>query len=489
MKYRLAGASYRMIAEKLTEDRANAYADANGVSVERAMKKIPPVSKRTAWDDVTAEMEDLRRETEVQRADLMALENARRVGSPRPKKHSSGSPIHPWRYSYLWVYRGAIREGCHMPRHPDTVAVGVPMGAHLLRRLDAVASDLGMDRPEAFHKALHCSWYTSGNELAARDRQRRQRLPRLRVLSTGSAAPSPTWSTPCRTCRPAAWADDGCSPGKVRRSTPPRPPALSSGHVASSVTGLYPWLGYTVSDRVSVWGVTGYGTGALALTPGEAPALTSGLSMGMAAGGMRGDLADSVVAGFGLAFKADALWVGTAIDGVEGPGGNLAATEAAATRVRTGLEASRGYRFERGLSLTPSVEVGLRHDGGDAERGAGLAVGAGLVVSDTSTGLAVDVRVRMLLVHQADGFSERGLSLAVSYDPTPSTPLGFTARVEPSWGGQAQSGAAALWGRQTMAGMAPGGVASGNRLDGEVGYGLPVGGRLVGTPRVGIGAS
>ena len=207
------------------------------------------------------------------------------------------------------------------------------------------------------------------------------------------------------------------------------------------MTGLYPWLGYTVSDRVSVWGVTGYGTGALALTPGEAPALTSGLSMGMAAGGMRGDLADSVVAGFGLAFKADALWVGTAIDGVEGPGGNLAATEAAATRVRTGLEASRGYRFERGLSLTPSVEVGLRHDGGDAERGAGLDVGAGLVVSDTSTGLAVDVRVRMLLVHQADGFSERGLSLAVSYDPTPSTPLGFTARVEPSWGGQAQSGA------------------------------------------------
>ena len=82
MKYRLAGASYRMIAEKLTEDRANAYADANGVSVERAMKKIPHVSKRTAWDDVTAEMEDLRRETEVQRSDLMALENARLDSTP-----------------------------------------------------------------------------------------------------------------------------------------------------------------------------------------------------------------------------------------------------------------------------------------------------------------------------------------------------------------------------------------------------------------------
>ena len=76
MPYRLAGASYRSIAAKLTEDRANASADANGVSVERAMKQLPHVSKRTAWDDVTAELEELRRETEVQRADLMALENA-----------------------------------------------------------------------------------------------------------------------------------------------------------------------------------------------------------------------------------------------------------------------------------------------------------------------------------------------------------------------------------------------------------------------------
>ena len=64
MQYRLAGASYRSIAAKLTEDRANAYADANGISVERAMKQLPHVSKRTAWDDVTAELEELRRETE-----------------------------------------------------------------------------------------------------------------------------------------------------------------------------------------------------------------------------------------------------------------------------------------------------------------------------------------------------------------------------------------------------------------------------------------
>ena len=264
---------------------------------------------------------------------------------------------------------------------------------------------------------------------------------------------------------------------------------VTAGQVASAVTGLYPWLGYKLSDRVSVWGVTGYGKGALTLMPGAGAALTSGLSMAMAAAGTRGALVAGGASGFELAFKADALWVGTSIDGVEGPGGNLTATAAAVTRFRTGLEAARGYALAGRLSLRPSVEVGLRHDGGDAENGAGLDVGGGLVMSDTSTGLTVDMRVRTLVMHQADGFSERGMALSLSYNPTPSTPLGFTARVAPSWGGEATSGAEAMWGRETMAGMANGGLASGNRLEGEVGYGLPVGSRFVGTPRVGFSTS
>ncbi len=251
----------------------------------------------------------------------------------------------------------------------------------------------------------------------------------------------------------------------------------------------YPWLGYKMTERVTVWGVAGYGTGGLRLTPDSGQALESGLSMAMAAAGTRGELVAGGASGFALAFKADALWVGTAIDGVDGPAGRLKATDAAVTRFRTGLEGSRAYTLAGRLSLTPSVEVGLRHDGGDAETGAGMDVGAGLVVSDAGTGLAVDVRVRMLLVHQDEDFSERGVAVSLSYNPTPQTPLGLVARVAPSWGGQATSGAEALWGRETMAGMAHGGVAQGNRFDGEVGYGLPVGSRLVGTPRVGVSTS
>ena len=120
-----------------------------------------------------------------------------------------------------------------------------------------------------------------------------------------------------------------------------------------------------------------------------------------------------------------------------------------------------------------------------------VAASAGLVFADAVTGLSVDVRVRRLLVHQADGFAESGMSISVSYNPTPSTPLGFTARVSAAWGGESMSGAQALWGRESMGGMGQDPLlgGGGQRLDTEVGYGLPIGSRFVGTPRAGVRTS
>ena len=57
----------------------------------------------------------------------------------------------------------------------------------------------------------------------------------------------------------------------------------STGQMTTSMTGLYPWAGDQVTDRVSVWGVTGYGTKAMSLTPGSADALETGVSTAMTA--------------------------------------------------------------------------------------------------------------------------------------------------------------------------------------------------------------
>ena len=209
---------------------------------------------------------------------------------------------------------------------------------------------------------------------------------------------------------------------------------VDSGQMTSAVTGLYPWIGYKASERVTVWTVAGYGAGGLLLSPGAGTPIETGLSMAMAAGGGRGQILGGGE-GFGLAFKADALWVGTRTDESNGPGGHLRGTSAAVNRLRTALEGSQSMELGGRMALTPSVEVGIRQDGGDAETGTGMDVGAGLVLADGVTGLAVDIRVRRLLVHQAEGFAESGMSISVSYNPTPSTPLGFTARVSPAWGG------------------------------------------------------
>ncbi len=160
--------------------------------------------------------------------------------------------------------------------------------------------------------------------------------------------------------------------------------------------------------------------------------------------------------------------------------------------MRAAFRGLRGFILGGGrLSLTPSVEVGLRRDGGDAETCAGMDVGGGLAFSDTVTELSLDVRVRTLLVHQAEGFTDRGMSLSLGWDPTPVEPAGADGEGRPVVGrfgarrGRGVVGATrwpTAWARSRCTGPC-------GQLNAEVGYGLPVGARFVGTPRVGLATS
>ena len=69
------------------------------------------------------------------------------------------------------------------------------------------------------------------------------------------------------------------------------------------------------------------------------------------------------LAAFLVRTKSDALTAASA--------DNPAAAPALASRVRTALEGSRTLRFAR-QTLAPSVELGVRQDGGDAQTGLGL---------------------------------------------------------------------------------------------------------------------
>ena len=148
-----------------------------------------------------------------------------------------------------------------------------------------------------------------------------------------------------------------------------------AGAMASTLTGVWPWTRYALGERLSVWGVAGYGGGSLTLEPraedgARAEAIGTDLDLMMAAAGLRGVALDGGGDGPTLAVKTDALIVRAASDAVSGPGGNLAAAEAEVTRLRLGLEGSRPLPLADGSTLTPGMEIAMRHDGGDGRPGA-----------------------------------------------------------------------------------------------------------------------
>ena len=262
-----------------------------------------------------------------------------------------------------------------------------------------------------------------------------------------------------------------------------------AGRMASSLTGLYPYVGYELAERLSLWGTAGYGQGDLALVMQGGESHHTAMDLTMAAVGARGDLVRQA-GGLSLAIESDALLVRTTSAAVSDPSGLLAAAVADVSRLRLGLESSLELGLAGGRLLTPTVELGLRHDGGDAETGFGVELGGGTVFADAARGLMAQVMVRGLVAHEAADFRDWRVSGSLRFDPTPSSKLGPAVALTPSWGGASSGGVAALLGRETLAGLAAYEAASVGRLDAEAAYGLAVfGGRATGTPYLRVGQS
>ena len=272
-----------------------------------------------------------------------------------------------------------------------------------------------------------------------------------------------------------------------------------SGTVSSTLTGLWPWGRHALSERVTAWGVTGYGAGALTLTPENADgtaqaALRTDLDVAMGAVGVRG-VALEAPAGGGpeLAVKTDALGVRTTSAGTRG----LAASEADVTRLRLGLEGTwQGLVIGTG-TLAPSLELGVRHDGGDAETGFGLDVGGGLGWSDPVRGVSAELHGSALASHGSRGFRDVGLSGRFGWEPAPGG-RGPTLTLSQTMGGASTGGMNALLERGTLEGLAANDAGSGSgdallasrRFEMRFGYGVAAfGDRFTATPEAGLGMS
>ena len=271
-----------------------------------------------------------------------------------------------------------------------------------------------------------------------------------------------------------------------------------SGTVESTLTGIYPYGAVDVNDRLRAWAAAGLGEGMLTLTP-ENPetgaddrALKTDMSLGMMALGAKGALVEpGAGGGLRLGVETDAFWVRTSSDALRSEAGNLEAAQADVTRLRLGLDGGYVFALEGGATLEPTFELGLRHDGGDAETGYGVDVGGGLAWTAPALGLSAQISGRGLLAHEAAGLRDRGISGALAWDPDPASDRGPTLTLTQAMGAASAGGADALLGRQTLADLAANDNGfEARRLEVKLGYGLPAfGERFTSTPELGFGLS
>ncbi len=279
-----------------------------------------------------------------------------------------------------------------------------------------------------------------------------------------------------------------------------------AGTVASTMTGLFPYGRYATSDRVTLWGIAGYGAGEFTLRPEKAgdaqdsPAtMRVDMDLAMGAVGLRGIAVEAPAdGGVELAVKTDAMAVRTCSEKTRG----LEAAEADVTRLRLALEGNwRGLTAGAG-TLVPTAEVGLRHDGGDAETGFGLDLGGGLAWSDPEHGVSAELRGRGLLTHESAGFRDRGLSGSFAWAPGREG-RGPSLTLTQTMGASSAGGADALLGRRHLGGLAANDPGSGSgaggsgaddlanrRLELRMGYGFSVlGDRFTMAPEAALGLS
>ena len=289
------------------------------------------------------------------------------------------------------------------------------------------------------------------------------------------------------------YADSGVEPRPASQTCPedvdtsPCTGAVreGDGDVEASLTAAVPYAALQASERLALWGAFGAGTGEVTLKPATGGALDSDLTWTMAAAGARSDLLTPPTEGSGpaLALTTDALWARTSSDKTH----ELAASDSDVTRLRLGFEGSIRFATEGGGHLTPKLEVGARHDGGDAETGFGVELGAGLAWSDPTLGLSLDLSGRTLVAHASDALDDRGFAASLAFDPNPDSERGPSLTLRQDWGGQAEGGLDALFATDPLTDRAGAAEATG-RWQAEAAYGFPAfSGRFTGSPHVGLG--
>ena len=248
-----------------------------------------------------------------------------------------------------------------------------------------------------------------------------------------------------------------------------------SGAYTSRIESVHPYVTWWSPMGLDVWATGGYGRGKIEIEDEEVGTHSSDTTLRLASVGASGPLLSEASLG-GTTTVRLKTQASLAQMEVEGNGSLLEEQTIAAQRLRLAMEGSHERTLASGGSLTPSFEVGLRHDVGAGATGTGLELGGGLRYVDPALGLTVEVRGRVLAAYE-EAYEEWGASGLIRVDPG-SDGQGLSLSLAPSYG-QTASGMQRLWDQGLPQGPTQGPTqgpsatqAPTGWLEAEVGYGL-----------------
>ena len=257
-----------------------------------------------------------------------------------------------------------------------------------------------------------------------------------------------------------------------------------SGRLTTTLTSVQPYLRWALRDGTEVWTILGAGGGLVENVRAHIGDRHEESALSMRLGVVGGRQALASVGRLEFALRGDVGWVRLETgDGAEAVDG-LAAT---VQRYRLGIETAHTTRWTNGATVTPFVAIGGRHDGGDGQTGSGLEVAGGVRLAHPGSGFGLEARGRVLAMHAATGYRERGLSVTALLTPGGTDGRGLSIALTPGWGAPA-GGADTLWREQASGpGRLPHVADEGASMDAQVGYGLALRAGRVLTPFSAVG--
>ena len=246
--------------------------------------------------------------------------------------------------------------------------------------------------------------------------------------------------------------------------------ANNQGEYRYSIVNIHPYFGWS-NAGLKLWGTAGFGQGEIEITFNQKG--SDELSTDTTQRSLAGGFSMLGMAGRDLYIKGDVAITRVAVE--EDESGNFAEQDMKSSRTRLLLSGERRRELASGGALTPSLEIGIRQDGGDGVTGTGTEVGAGLRYANAGGTVTVVANFRTLVGHE---YEESGAGFVVQRSTRSGRGVSLT--LHPVWG-RTQSVADKLWndGASDITGGDPELRVS---VDTEVGYGLAA--TILGTPGI-----